>query len=235
MIPIRDTAPRYRFPFVNIGLILVNVLVFFHQMTLPPEQLYQFIYRYGSVPVNLTASLFGLFDPALPSASFLEAALPLFTANFLHGGWLHLIGNMLYLWIFGDNIEGMLGHLKYLVLYLLMGAASISFHIFSNPLSSTPLVGASGAIAGVLGAYFILYPRSRILTLVPLGCFFTFVHLPAMLFLGLWFLLQLFNVSLQGSAAGVQAVAWWAHIGGFIVGLTVGIITKLRLQGRYRD
>lgn len=231
MIPLRDTAPRYRFPIVNIGLIILNVLVFFHQQTLSPEQLYQFVYRYGSVPVNLTA---GLFDPALSASTLLEAVVPLFTANFLHGGWLHLIGNMLYLWIFGDNIEGTLGHLKYLVVYLLMGAASIFFHIVSDPLSTTPLVGASGAIAGVLGAYFILYPRSRILTLVPLGFFITFVHLPAVIFLGLWFLLQLFNASLQGSAAAVQSVAWWAHIGGFIIGIVVGIIAKKRFQQRYR-
>ncbi len=234
MIPLRDTAPRYRFPIVNIGLILLNLLVFFHQLTLPPEQLHRFIYQFGSVPVNLTAGLFGLVEPGLPSSSLLAAAVPLVTANFLHGGWLHLIGNMLYLWIFGDNIEGLLGHLKYLLLYLLMGAASILFHIFSNPLSTTPLVGASGAIAGVLGAYFVLFPRSRILTLVPIGFFITFVHLPAVIFLGLWFILQLFNASLQGSAAGVQAVAWWAHIGGFIIGLTIGIIAKKRLQTRYR-
>ncbi len=234
MIPLKDTAPRYRFPIVNIGLILLNLLVFFHQLTLPPEQLHRFIYQFGSVPVNLTAGLFGLVEPGLPSSSLLAAAVPLVTANFLHGGWLHLIGNMLYLWIFGDNIEGLLGHLKYLLLYLLMGAASILFHIFSNPLSTTPLVGASGAIAGVLGAYFVLFPRSRILTLVPIGFFITFVHLPAVIFLGLWFILQLFNASLQGSAAGVQAVAWWAHIGGFIIGLTIGIIAKKRLQTRYR-
>ena len=234
MIPLRDTAPRYRFPIVNIGLILLNVLVFFHQLTLPPGQLHRFIYQFGSVPVNLTAGLFGLVEPGLPSSSLLAAAVPLVTANFLHGGWLHLIGNMLYLWIFGDNIEGLLGHLKYLLLYLFMGAASILFHIFSNPLSTTPLVGASGAIAGVLGAYFVLFPRSRILTLVPIFFFITFVHLPAVIFLGLWFILQLFNASLQGSAAGVQAVAWWAHIGGFIIGLVVGIITKKRLQTRYR-
>jgi len=234
MIPIRDTAPRYRFPIVNIGLILLNVFVFFHQLALPPEQLYRFIYTYGTVPANLTVSLAGILEPDFSLSTLLVAAVPLFTANFLHGGWLHLIGNMLYLWIFGDNIEGLLGHLKYLMLYFFMGAASQLFHIFSNPLSTTPLVGASGAIAGVLGAYFILFPRARILTLVPLGFFITFVHLPAVVFLGFWFILQLLNASLQGAAIGVQAVAWWAHIGGFIVGIAIGIMTKKKLETEYR-
>lgn len=234
MIPLRDTAPRYRFPLVNIGLILVNVLVFLHQVALPPEQLHRFIYRYGTVPANLTAGLAGVLDPGFSLPALWATLIPLLTANFLHGGWLHLIGNMLYLWVFGDNIEGLLGHLKYLLLYMLMGAAGILFHIFSNPLSTTPLVGASGAIAGVLGAYFILFPRARILTLLPLGFFITFVHLPAMIFLGFWFILQLLNASLQGAAIGVQAVAWWAHIGGFVVGMAIGIATRRRLPSRER-
>ena len=234
MIPLRDTAPRNRFPVVNIGLILLNVLVFLHQQALPPEQLYHFIIKYGSIPANLTLSLGALLEPTFNSSALIATALPLVTANFLHGGWLHLLGNMLYLWIFGDNIEGKVGHLQYLLLYLFMGAASQLFHLFSDPYSTVPLVGASGAIAGVLGAYFILYPRARILTLLPLGFFITFVHLPAVLFLGFWFLLQLLNASLLGAASGVQSVAWWAHVGGFIVGLIVGIRAKKNAEPEYR-
>jgi len=234
MIPIRDTAPRYRVPVINIALILLNILNFFYQQMLPPEQLYSFILTYGTVPAKLTGSLFGILKPGFSSLALLAASLPLITANFLHGGWLHLLGNMLYLWIFGDNIEGRLGHLKYLLLYLFMGAASQLFHIFTSPFSTTPLVGASGAIAGVLGAYFILFPHARILTLVPLGFFITFVHLPAVIFLGFWFILQLFNASLQGVAIGAQAVAWWAHIGGFLVGAGIGILIRRKVYPEYR-
>jgi membrane associated rhomboid family serine protease len=233
MIPIRDTAPRHRFPAVNIALIVLNILIFFYQQMLPPEQLYSFIFTYGTVPANLTGSLLGILKPGFSSGALLAASIPLITANFLHGGWLHLLGNMLYLWIFGDNIEGRLGHLKYLLLYLFMGAASQLFHIFSSPFSTTPLVGASGAIAGVLGAYFILFPHARILTLVPLGFFITFVHLPAVIFLGFWFILQLFNASLQGVAMGAQAVAWWAHIGGFLVGAGIGLLIRKKIYSQY--
>ncbi|MFY9384163.1 MAG: rhomboid family intramembrane serine protease [Dethiobacteria bacterium] len=233
MIPIRDTAPRHRFPAVNIALIVLNILIFFYQQMLPPEQLYSFIFTYGTVPANLTGSLLGILKPGFSSGALLAASIPLITANFLHGGWLHLLGNMLYLWIFGDNIEGKLGHLKYLLLYIFMGAASQLFHILSSPFSTTPLVGASGAIAGVLGAYFILFPHARILTLVPLGFFITFVHLPAVIFLGFWFILQLFNASLQGAAMGAQAVAWWAHIGGFLIGTGMGLLIRKKIYSQY--
>jgi len=233
MIPIRDTAPRHRFPVVNIAFIVLNILIFFYQQMLPPEQLYSFIFTYGTVPANLTGSLLGILKPGFSSGALLAASIPLITANFLHGGWLHLLGNMLYLWIFGDNIEGKLGHLKYLLLYIFMGAASQLFHILSSPFSTTPLVGASGAIAGVLGAYFILFPHARILTLVPLGFFITFVHLPAVIFLGFWFILQLFNASLQGAAMGAQAVAWWAHIGGFLIGAGMGLLIRKKIYSQY--
>ena len=135
---------------------------------------------------------------------------------------------MVYLWVFGDNIEGRLGHLRYLFIYLLMGAVSQLFHVVVHPSSATPLVGASGAIAGVLGAYFILFPHSRVLTLLPLGFFITFVHIPAVIFLALWFVLQLLNATL---AAGVQPVAWWAHVGGFVIGVLVGL-KRLKKQPR---
>ncbi|MEW5784105.1 MAG: rhomboid family intramembrane serine protease [Bacillota bacterium] len=234
MIPIRDTAPRYRFPMVNIALIIINVLVFIYQQMLEPENVYQFIYTYGTVPRELTEGLAQFIESGFQTPVLLSAALPLLTANFLHGGWLHLIGNMVYLWVFGDNVEGHLGHGQYLFIYLAMGAGSQLFHIFSNPTGAMPLVGASGAIAGILGAYFILFPRSRVLTLVPLGFFITFVHVPAVIFLAFWFILQLFNAAAQGSAMGVQPVAWWAHVGGFVIGVTVGVLTNRERVRQYR-
>ena len=152
------------------------------------------------------------------------ALFPLISANFLHGGWLHLLGNMLYLWVFGDNIEGCLGHPGYLIIYLLLGAGSQLLHLLSAPLSPVPLIGASGAIAGILGAYLILYPHSRVVTLVPLGFFITLIRIPAVIFLALWFLLQLANAFTIGMAPGIQQpVAWWAHIGGFLLGIALGI------------
>lgn len=228
MIPLRDSAPNSRFPLVNITLILINVVVFLYQQMLPVAEIQQFILTYGMIPAELTKSFSGLLRIGQGTGAPANAALPLISANFLHGGWLHLIGNMVYLWVFGDNIEGHLGHLRYLLIYLLMGAVSQLFHVAANPLSAIPLVGASGAIAGVLGAYFILFPRSRVLTLVPLGFFITFVHVPAVIFLAFWFLLQLFNATLT---MGVQPVAWWAHVGGFIIGLAVGLTT---LKNRVR-
>ena len=227
MIPLRDTIPSKVFPVVNIAIIITNVLVFLYQQTLGPQELYRFILLYGTVPQEITESM--LFF--LGNGSIQPALWPLFsliTANFLHGGWLHLIGNMIYLWVFGDNIEGRLGHLGYLLTYMAMGAGSQLLHLISAPLSTIPLIGASGAIAGVLGAYFILYPHSRVLTLVPLGFFITMVRIPAVIFLALWFVLQLANAftATQGIAMGMQPVAWWAHVGGFIIGVAVGLKVK---------
>ena len=162
MIPIRDTAPRHRFPAVNIALIVLNILIFFYQQMLPPEQLYSFIFTYGTVPANLTGSLSGILRPGFSSSALVAAAIPLVTANFLHGGWLHLIGNMLYLWIFGDNIEGRFGHLKYLLLYLFMGAASQLFHICllytSRMLRS---MKAPGSPSSALQTTYFLSPAAR--------------------------------------------------------------------------
>jgi len=224
MIPLKDTIPSKKFPIVNIALIAANILIFLFQQALTPQELYGFIYRYGTVPQQLTAGLQLFIKTGFQWAVLGPALFPLITANFLHGGWLHLLGNMLYLWVFGDNIEGCLGHLGYLFIYLIMGAGSQLLHLISDPLSQAPLIGASGAIAGVLGAYFILYPQSRVLTLVPLGFFITLIRVPAVIFLALWFLLQLSNVFAAGMAPGVpQPVAWWAHIGGFIIGVVVGL------------
>ncbi len=227
MIPLKDTIPSKKFPIINITLIAANVLIFLFQQALSPEEFYGFIYRYGTVPQQLTEGLYMFIKTGFHWAVLGPALFPLITANFLHGGWLHLLGNMLYLWVFGDNIEGCLGHLGYLLTYLIMGAGSQLLHLISDPFSQIPLIGASGAIAGVLGAYFILYPHSRVLTLLPLGFFITLIRVPAVIFLALWFLLQLSNVFTSGLASGApQSVAWWAHIGGFIIGVVVGLRIK---------
>lgn len=229
MIPLKDTIPSRRFPTVNIAIIVVNVLIFLYQQTLTSGELYRFVYQYGTVPEQLTGDLQMFINTGFHWPVLWPALLPLITANFLHGGWLHLIGNMLYLWVFGDNIEGCLGHPGYLLIYLVMGAGSQLLHLISAPFSPVPLIGASGAIAGVLGAYFILYPHSKVLTLVPLGFFVTLIRIPAVIFLALWFLLQLANVFTAGIAPGMQQpVAWWAHIGGFIIGVVIGLKVKKR-------
>jgi membrane associated rhomboid family serine protease len=147
---------------------------------------------------------------------------------FLHGGWFHLLGNMLYLWVFGDNVEDRIGHGGYLLFYLAAGAAGSLSHIAANPQSAVPTIGASGAIAGILGAYFIFFPRAKVLTLIPIGIFITTAYLPAYLFLVLWFFLQVFNAFLSGLSTATETVAWWAHIGGFVLGFAVGAFTLFR-------
>lgn len=226
MIPIKDSAPRRLFPYVNVTLIMVNILVFIKQSTLGQTELISFINSYGTRPQFLLEQ-FELFRDGFQVDYLLQGGLPLITANFLHGGWLHLAGNMLYLWVFGDNVESYLGHLRYFFLYLLMGAGSQLFHVGVHPQSTIPLVGASGAIAGVLGAYLIFFPRARVLTLVPLGFFITFVYIPSVVFLAFWFILQLINASAQGAAMGVQPVAWWAHVGGFLIGLFAAFACRI--------
>jgi len=224
MIPLKDNTPRKQFPLVNVSLIVLNVVVFLFQTQMAQEEMYYFIRDFGVIPrEQVTALVLLLHDPAQLFDLNGYFFLPLVTATFLHGGWLHLISNMIYLWVFGDNIEDRLGRGGYLLVYLAMGVLANFAHIASEPLSPVPLIGASGAVAGVLGAYFVLFPRSRILTLVPLGFFITFIYIPAFLFLALWFILQLFN-AIAEPAGGAQAVAWWAHVGGFVAGIVVGML-----------
>ncbi|MEJ5348641.1 MAG: rhomboid family intramembrane serine protease [Desulfosoma sp.] len=214
MIPLRDANPSRRFPAVTYGIIGICVLAFFYELALGPS-LRVWIYHYGIVPVRYT-------HPQVAARfSLLEQAIPFLTTMFLHGGWMHLIGNMWILHIFGDNVESALGHGRYLFFYLLCGLAASLFHIITNPASSVPTIGASGAIAGVMGAYFLLYPRARVLTLVPIFFYFSIVELPAYVFLGVWFVMQFFSgtFSLMGSGTQVGGVAWWAHIGGFLAGM----------------
>lgn len=213
MIPIRDTIQARRFPVVNTSLIILNVLVFWFQTTMGPRTLDRFVYTFGLVPLDFLTS-----DHPL-------RWLPLFSSMFLHGGWAHLISNMLALYIFGDNVEDRMGHGRYLIFYLLGGLVAGLVHIWANPVSTVPTVGASGAIAAVLGAYLVLFPTARVITLIPLPLFILFpmVDIPAVLYLSFWFFSQLFNGAFALAVQTFQSggVAWWAHIGGFVAGMVL--------------
>jgi len=219
MIPIRDTIRSRSTPFVTVALIAVNAFVFFKELSYGP-QLDRLIEAFGFIPARFV-SWEQLGGAALDPLRF----IPLFTSMFLHGGWAHIAGNMLYLWVFGDNVEDTFGHLRFLIFYLLSGAIALLTLAFFTPDSTVPTVGASGAIAGVLGAYFVMFPRSRVLTLVPLFFIPWFVEIPALVFLGFWFLMQLLAGSLELTArAGLASgVAWWAHAGGFVAGILLSI------------
>ncbi|MBV9453276.1 MAG: rhomboid family intramembrane serine protease [Rubrobacter sp.] len=233
MIPLKDDVPHRRFPWVNYTLILLNFLIFYHQLTLSSTALERFIDSYAFVPARLSAELIGG-----QTVEGINPFLTLVTATFLHAGLLHLLGNMLFLWIFGDNVEDALGHLNFLVCYLAFGAVAGLAQFFMNPLSTIPNLGASGAIAGVLGFYLVLYPAARVLTLFPLLILFWFFRVPAIIFLAFWFFLQTLSgvATLQQHTEG--GVAYWAHIGGFVVGLGLGIffrvLGKQAPDGTYR-
>ena len=212
MIPLRDVNPTRTTPFVNITLIVINVVMFLWEVSLGPN-LMPVMERIAFVPLK--------FWTAGDAGSDIIA---MFVSMFLHGGWLHLGGNMLYLWVFGDNLEDRMGHGKYLAFYILCGVIATLAHAVTNPGSPLPAVGASGAIAGVLGAYLILFPAARVMTLIPFFVFVTVRELPAMLVLGLWFVLQLFTGAAtlgQASADSGGGVAYFAHIGGFIAGVAL--------------
>ena len=217
MIPIRDTILSRRTAWTVRLLLVLNVVCFAVELHQGPS-LQAFIYQFGVVPANWLVTHPGelLGWPAL--------FLTLLTSQFLHGGFLHLAANMLYLWIFGDNVEDRLGPGRFLLLYVGSGVAAAVTQILVSPTSSIPMVGASGAIAGILGAYLLLFPSARVVTLVPLGFFVKMIELPAFIFLGLWFLLQwLQGLTTIGQVADVGGVAFWAHIGGFISGM-VGVV-----------
>jgi membrane associated rhomboid family serine protease len=225
MFPIKDDQPRYSTPFVNTFLIVLNILIFFYQWTLGPRGDDQFVRVYGEVPAHLAAFLAGSSRYTLPAV-----VIPFFTSMFLHGGWMHVLGNMWFLYIFGDNVEDYLGHFKYLLFYLLSGLFAMATQVAVYPHSNVPTVGASGAIAGILGAYFLLYPRARVLT-----WFFVFVlYLPAWIVLGEWFVFQFFNgaasLSLAQAGRDMGGVAFWAHIGGFVAGMVMIKIFPERSQ-----
>jgi membrane associated rhomboid family serine protease len=224
MIPIRDDAPRYTTPWINYFLIALNCLVFLYELQLGPRNLNTLFLTFGMVPARMTA--------ALRVGAFAAAFLPVLTSMFMHAGWLHIIFNMWWLWIFGDNVEDSLGHFPYLIFYLLGGLGAAVVHIIFNWGSRVPSVGASGAIAGVMGAYFVLFPSARVLTFI----FVFFTWLPAWLILGYWFVLQFLTGAATSMAAGqgsAGGVAVWAHVGGFLAGV---VMIKLfpRRAPRYR-
>jgi membrane associated rhomboid family serine protease len=210
LIPIRDTIRSETYPIINYALIALNILAFVLEQS-QGQNLNRFIFTYGLVPARYSV-------PQI-SAHFTSAqqVIAFLTFMFIHGGFFHILGNMWFLYIFGDNIEDRLGHFRYLAFYLLCGLASGISHLFLNWTSQIPTIGASGAIAGVMGAYFILYPRAKVLTLIPIFFFIQFVEIPAFLFLAVWFLFQ--SLSAASSSAQTGGIAWWAHIGGFIFGI----------------
>ena len=224
MIPLRAENPRRTFAVVNLLLIALNVIVFIYQVTLPRRAAQRLVEGFGVVPAR-AAQLIAPAQPtrqgriAAPAQSgILPVILTLFTSMFLHGGLLHILGNMLFLWVFGASIEDHLGHLPYLMFYLICGIGAGVAHILANWGSTVPSIGASGAISGVMGAYIVLFPRSEILTLVPIIIFFFTVRLPAILFLGYWFLIQFLSGFSTLGEIDQAGVAWWAHIGGFLLG-----------------
>lgn len=213
MIPLRDNIPSRRFPVMTVGLIAVDVAVFLYEaFFLSQPERETFIYAYGMIPRDL------LQVPPVLSGEVLAGLKPVITAMFLHGGWMHLIGNMLFLWVFADNVEDLLGPRRFLILFLAAGAVGNFAHALANPDSVVPTIGASGAVAGVLGAYMVNFPRARVLALVPLGFFLTTAEVPAVFFLLIWFGLQLLYGFASLGVAAATGVAWWAHVGGFLAG-----------------
>jgi len=221
MIPIRDRNPSGTFPYVTIGIIVINVLIFLYELSLG-SGLGEFIMKFGVVPLKVS------YYSQASDLTFINTFFPFISSMFLHGGFIHLIGNMWFLWIFGDNIEDKLGHFRFIAFYLLCGIIASSVHVYFNIQSKVPCVGASGAIAGVLGAYMITFPRARVVTIVPLFVFIQVMELPAMVVLGFWFVIQFFNgaATITASTSGA-GVAWWAHIGGFAVGVIILYIMRI--------
>jgi membrane associated rhomboid family serine protease len=229
MIPLKDDVPSRSLPVVNTVIIVLNVLAFLYQFSLGGA-VDAFVQRFGVIPIRYFYEGMQSPDGTVAYFTLAERIYPLFTSMFLHGGWLHLIGNMLYLWIFGDNVEDRMGHGRYAFFYILCGLIAAGVHVATNQDSPVPTVGASGAIAGVLGAYMLLYPRARVLVVIPIFVFAEMVRLPALLVLGFWFVMQLFQgtLSLAASSTATGGVAWWAHIGGFVAGMLLLLLFKKR-------
>jgi membrane associated rhomboid family serine protease len=225
MIPLSDDPPRRVVPIITIGLIAVNVLVFLYELSLG-GRLQGFIQAFGAVPAEIASG-----RDFAPPAPLGNVYLTLFTSMFLHGGWLHLGSNMLYLWVFGDNVEDALGHLGYLVFYLACGLCAGLAQIAISPTSTVPSVGASGAIAGVLGAYLVWFPSAGVRTLLILGPFITLQRVSAVLLIGFWFIMQLISgIGQLGIADETGGVAFWAHIGGFVVGALIALLLRPRVR-----
>lgn len=221
LLPLKDENPTYSFPIVTIFIIAVNILIYIYQVSLGYGYAGEkFIYQLGAIPYEIMH----FHDIKIPN--LVPPPFTLVTAMFLHGSWAHLIGNMWYLWIFGNNIEDALGKLRFVIFYLLCGIVAGLSHIISVPDSSVPMIGASGAISGVLGAYFIVYPRARVLILMFLFIFIRFLYVPAVLVLGFWFVIQILSAGSFG-----EGVAWYAHIGGFVAGaVLIRLFVRRRAQ-----
>ena len=219
MFPLYDTIPSRRRPYVMYAIIAVNFIVFLYELSLTRPELYEFFARYGVMPARFTV------DRVREMLGF--SLLPWITHMFIHGGWAHILGNMWYLWIFGDNVEDVMGHWRFLFFYISGGLFAALINFLSMPFETVPMVGASGAISAVMGAYFVLFPHSRIVSLVFFFIFFTLIEIPAFVYLFFWFLMQLYN-GLISSAFRVSNVAWWAHAGGFVYGMIIGRILRRR-------
>ena len=220
MIPLYDTTQTRIFPLVNLGLIVLNALAFFGELRMTSSELRSFIFTWGLIPAHLFGNPSGTWETIVSSM-------------FLHGGWFHIISNMWVLYIFGDNVEARLGKLRYLIFYLLSGVAAALLQAYLLPTSSAPMIGASGAIAGVLGAYLILFPGSRIASLVPILFILTIVEVPALIFLIFWFITQLYSGLFMMQGGSASGIAWWAHIGGFLFGmLMVSFFARRRTMYR---
>ncbi|AIS51554.1 putative membrane protein GlpG [Thermoanaerobacter kivui] len=227
MFPIRDNIPSRRPPLITLLLIIINSLIFFTLSSASYSTFAAFVYKYGLIPAKITK----LIISGVPLSG--SDLYPFITSMFLHGNIFHLISNMWILWLFGDNVEDRMGHIRFLIFYLLSGVIAGVFHLVFNPISPVPVVGASGAIAGIMGAYFVLFPSARIITLVP--TFFlvpVFLPIPAVVYLFLWFLTQLYSGTVYSVIGGttVGGIAWWAHIGGFISGV---LLNRFFLRDRY--
>jgi len=209
MIPLKDDLPTRIFPLVTIGFIILNIAAFFYQISLGQAS-ERFVMAYGAIP-------YSMMHPFESNVALPAVATSIFTSMFLHGGILHLGGNMLYLWIFGNNIEDCMGHKRFILFYLVCGTIAVYTHSWVEAQSHVPMIGASGAVSGILGAYFILFPRARVLTLVPLGFYITTIRMPALILIGFWFGAQVVNSTFANPVEG--GVAWFAHVGGFLAGL----------------
>jgi rhomboid family protein len=217
MIPLRDDRPARTFPFATVAIIVANVLVFLHELSLGT-----------SADLNAFFAAFALTPVTLIHAPSPDSLRTIFTSMFMHGGWMHIIGNMLFLGIFGKNVEDSMGHFKFVIFYLLCGVVAAAAQIFLSPDSTVPMIGASGAISGVLGAYLLLFPRARVLVLFPIWIFWRVFNVPAILFLALWFVIQLFSALAVVNMGVSGGVAFWAHVGGFIGGMLVIPVFKRR-------
>ncbi len=222
MIPYKDDNPTHSFPSVTIGIIVLNIVVFFLEAT-SPSGMQRITYLYGAIPENLVT-----FEKQQP----IHPTLTLFSSMFMHGGLFHLGGNMLYLWIFGNNIEDKLGHIRFLIFYLFCGIVASYSHALTNVHSTIPMIGASGAVSGILGSYLLLFPRAHVHTLLFLGFFITTVRIPALIVIGFWAIIQFVNGLVSTGLPERGGVAWFAHIGGFLIGI---LTIKLWLPRRRRQ